>query len=48
LNRALPAHLDAVKVIQEIAATPRVPGRNAGEMSGSGLSAGLLVGGHVE
>ena len=48
LNRALPAHLDAVKVIQEIAATPRVPGRNAREMNGSGLSAGLLVGGHVE
>ena len=27
LNRALPAHLDAVKVIREIAATPKVPGR---------------------
>ena len=27
LNRALPAHFDAVKVIREIAATPTVPGR---------------------
>jgi hypothetical protein len=27
LNRALPKHLDAVKVIGELAATPKVPGR---------------------